>query len=81
MTSSLRADTLPRIVSSDHDPGHAEQGPGADCLQRALVPRYRFRQRLSAGVMRMEVPEIPSRAGSTVVLQSSSSRTTAIEQF
>jgi hypothetical protein len=50
MTSSLRGDTLPRIVSSHHDPGHAEQGPGADCLQRALVPRSRFRQQLRPGV-------------------------------
>ncbi len=30
-TSSLRGDALPRIVSSHHDPGHAEQGPEADC--------------------------------------------------
>ena len=28
----------------------AEQGPGADCLQRPLVPRSRFRQQLRPGV-------------------------------
>lgn len=30
--------------------GLAEQGPGADCLQRPLVPRSRFRQQLRPGV-------------------------------
>jgi hypothetical protein len=28
----------------------AEQGPGADCLQRPLVPRSRFRQQVSPSV-------------------------------
>jgi len=30
----------------------AEPGPGADCLQRPLVPRSRFRQQLRPGVRR-----------------------------
>jgi hypothetical protein len=30
--------------------GSAQQGPGADCLQRPLVPRSRFQQQLRPGV-------------------------------
>jgi hypothetical protein len=40
----------------------AEQGPGADCLQRLLVPRSRFRQRLRPGVRWLYVrsPRLPA---------------------
>ena len=33
----------------------AEPGPGADCLQRPLVPRSRFRQQLRPSVRRQKV--------------------------
>ena len=41
-----------RVGGAVHSPTKhpAEPGCGADCLQRPLLPRFRFRQRLSAGV-------------------------------
>jgi hypothetical protein len=34
--------------------GIAEQGPGADCCQRPLVPRSRFQPQLTPGVRQFD---------------------------
>ena len=42
-------EVLRYLAESEHK-SRAEQGSGADCQKRPLVPRFRFRQQLTAGV-------------------------------
>jgi hypothetical protein len=50
----------------------AEQGHGADCLQRPLVPRSRFRQRLMPGVRHLSSGCLHQRAEGVVYLSHNS---------